>query len=611
MVRETTPRPRIIQKGTRKAPGTTESQRASSREPMVPYPSIALKDGKVWEKGKDGGQDTVIAPRIQVLEVCIDRETREHWMLVGFEALDGSAQLRLNRGDLNRRGLLVYQKYGFPVTETNATKIIYHLLNEEIRAPRVYIHRSLGWTEHDAELVFHHHIAYGLRLPSRYEGELAIQPGGTAEGWIQAIRAYVLGRSPLELALCCGLSACVVGLIGILVGCPSLVTHAYGDSSMGKTTAAMLVVSPFGPPDPLARGLHASWNSTDNALLSRLVGNRGVPVAFDESSTDPSRDFTALIYRLASGTDKDRLNRESELKDRGKWSTTIFSTGEASLLGQATRNTGLRMRLLEFGNVEWTDSASHADALRAAILAHHGHAGPRFANFLRKLGRDKVLATFWEVHSEALKRLADIGIEDALAHRGAVKAAIIMTTARFVPVALDLSLDLEGLWNLLLQAEQVSASERNLPQQAYVYFQEQLARYRSRFEWHTSHGRDLVVDVPNSGVELWGRVTKRGSSVEVAILPTKFQELLREGGFTNSDVVLHAWKKDHLLDHEGGRLTRQRTLAGTRQRMYVIRLPEATAGEEAKQTTPATRPRKVIRLKRKQAEPDLTRELDL
>ncbi len=192
---------------------------------MVPYPSIAHKDGKVWEKGKDGGQDTVIAPRIQVLEVCIDRETREHWMLVGFEALDGSAQLRLNRGDLNRRGLLVYQKYGFPVTETNATKIIYHLLNEEIRAPRVYIHRSLGWAEHDAELVFHHHIAYGLRLPSRYEGELAIQPGGTAEGWIQAIRAYVLGRSPLELALCCGLSACVVGLIGILVGL-SILSHA-------------------------------------------------------------------------------------------------------------------------------------------------------------------------------------------------------------------------------------------------------------------------------------------------------------------------------------------------------------------------------------------------
>jgi len=36
---------------------------------MVPYPSIALKDGKVWEKGKDGGQDTVIAPRIQALSL--------------------------------------------------------------------------------------------------------------------------------------------------------------------------------------------------------------------------------------------------------------------------------------------------------------------------------------------------------------------------------------------------------------------------------------------------------------------------------------------------------------------------------------------------------------
>ena len=78
-------------------------------------------------------------------------------------------------------------------------------------------------------------------------------------------------------------------------------------------------------------------------------------------------------------------------------------------------------------------------------------------------------------------------------------------------------------------------------------------------------------------------MTETRDSVEVAILRHKFDDLLREGGFTDSSVILEAWKKEGLLNHEDGHLTRQRTLQGIRQRMYVVRLPKATRDEESEE----------------------------
>lgn len=269
-------KPKTRQKASMAASTHRNRLRSSAAEEPL-YPDIVLHKGKVCEKIKtdDEVSYAILAPRIEVKEVRIDRETKKHWLVVDFDGLDGPSELVIDRGHLKRSHLLDYQQYGLPANEINASGIIRHLINQEQQAPKVFMHSQLGWAEHEGSLVFHHHVSYGLPIPSRYEGELAIQPYGDEKDWMEAIREHVAGRPPLELALCCGLSAPVVGLIGSHVGLPSLLIHAYGDSSQGKTTAAMLAVSPFGNPSPLVNGLHASWNATDNALLGRLIGNRG------------------------------------------------------------------------------------------------------------------------------------------------------------------------------------------------------------------------------------------------------------------------------------------------------------------------------------------------
>lgn len=554
------------------------SEAETSCKEDVPYPEIVLHNGQVCEKtkGKDGDDDyKFVSARIEVKEVQIDRETKRHWMLVDFDGPGGPGQVRIERRHLTYSALLNYQEVGFPANQENVKKVLRHLQNQEMLAEKVYLHTHLGWGEDEGDLVFYHDVSHGPGDKSKYNGNLSVAPRGDGQKWLDAINKYVVGRPTLELALSCGLSALVVGLIGKQVGLPSLFIHAYGDSSQGKTTAAMLAVSPFGSPDPLVTGLHASWNSTDNALLSRLIGNRGVPVALDESSTDPARDFTALIYRLAGGRDKGRLDRDSRLQEQGTWSTTIFSTGEASLLALAKRNTGLRMRLLEFGNLQWTESAAQADALRAAILEHHGHAGPQFADRLRQLGREHVASEFWRTHKEALQRLKDVGIDDTYVHRGAFKISMILTTAGLVSPLLGIPLDLEGLWALALETERSSAEERNLAERAHAYLLEQLSVHESKFEWCMVSGKRTENTRGNRSIELWGRVTKKGSSMEVAILRTVLDKLLQDGGFSDTDVVLEGWKRSKLLDHEEGRLTRQRSVGGVRHRVYVVRFPGA------------------------------------
>lgn len=91
------------------------------------------------------------------------------------------------------------------------------------------------------------------------------------------------------------------------------------------------------------------------------------------------------------------MNKEGQIKDSGKWLTTILSTGEASLLSKANQNIGLKVRLTELSNVNWTKNADHANRIKAGVLENYGHAAPRIAT---KLG---VLMATAEITEEALE----------------------------------------------------------------------------------------------------------------------------------------------------------------------------------------------------------------
>jgi putative DNA primase/helicase len=174
----------------------------------------------------------------------------------------------------------------------------------------------------------------------------------------------------------------------------------------GKTTALQVAISPFGLPNSKKSGsLLKDWNGTPNAIMGHFRDIHGLPMALDEASTEDG-DFSKFVYLLASGKDKNRMNKEGEMTRTAEWDGVILSNAEHSLKSKSKQNIGIQMRLFEIGNVSWTQSAENADALKAGVLNNYGHAGPLFVEHILRVGKAEVIRKwqYWKVDRLHLTR---------------------------------------------------------------------------------------------------------------------------------------------------------------------------------------------------------------
>lgn len=86
----------------------------------------------------------------------------------------------------------------------------------------------------------------------------------------------------------------------------SLLIHLSGDSTTGKTTALSLAVSVAGNPNSGERSLLRHWNGTLTSVMASLENIHGIPVAFDELSTNTHSNLTSLVYSLTEGIGRAR-----------------------------------------------------------------------------------------------------------------------------------------------------------------------------------------------------------------------------------------------------------------------------------------------------------------
>jgi len=105
----------------------------------------------------------------------------------------------------------------------------------------------MGYHKYDGRYCFQHFHSIGL--DSTYAGQFKIEPQGSYEKWEKLVIDITPGVIPLQLALCIGFSANLIGFIGSELSLDTLIVHLYNDSSKGKTTTLMLILSPFGCPD--------------------------------------------------------------------------------------------------------------------------------------------------------------------------------------------------------------------------------------------------------------------------------------------------------------------------------------------------------------------------
>lgn len=476
-----------------------------------------------------------------------------------------------SRAILNDKNLLYLAEKGADVRNNNYRELSNYLhIQEKLITKTNYQHESLGWKQSTERLTFYHSTNISASqedAQSTYIGKLAIKPTGSLDKWVKIIEEQVVGRAPLEFALVYGFSSVINSLFGMYRPMEVLFTHIYGESSTGKTTAARLIVSAFGKPN--ADGLLSNWNATFNALIKIISVSQGVPMMLDESSVSDT-DFTSIIYQIAEGQEKNRLNSDSELKERMTWSGGYGSTGEHSLLEKSKQNSGLQMRVLEIGNVQWTDSSDHADALKNGLMENYGYAGPEFVKFIiNHFDKNEWFDALDETRAEILERLT---MRDEFSDRLANKYAVIIFTAELVKECFNLDLSIDAIKQFIIAFDKENMPTRSLKTRAIDYIQQKVIAQQATFNI------DSQLFIGNS---CSGSIKRKQDYLEVAVIKTVLEAWLNEGKFSSHQVVLKELKKVGVLDFEAGKNTRERKLPDNstehhhtrKQTVYVLKMP--------------------------------------
>ena len=558
--------------------------RTAKQYSPVPYPDIVLENGYIVWKGGDKQSPTRIARAIWIKSIQTDLDDDTVTYILAFHYNGREVNVEVSRGELTKQKLPQLLNRGADTFDENIHDVIRHLRNQESVAPQRNVHKTVGWGTFQDQVVFKHEQVVGV--DSEYTGPLLLL-AGNFEKWAEMVRAEVLGHVPLEAALVLGASAVVVGFVGEEGGQGSLVAHFAGDSSLGKTTAAMLAASIGGSPDSRSTGLLSTWNSTRNAMMGKLRSNYGLPIVFDEASMAGLKDFSNVIYTLAEGQEKARMTKELELKEVSSWCTTILSTGEHGLLSKSNRNTGLRVRILEFSSVSWTKNARNAEEIKDVALQNYGHAAPRLAEHLVGLGKDEISKRLELWRRKILDRFDS---SDRFGPRMSLKLSLLMATAELIVEVLGFELNVDSLLDFFVSHEQESLEDRDISKQAYQYLLEQVALNHHRFSLNYGQLTRGITNFEVVSQEHWGRLDRlQDGGRELSIIKSAFTQILTEGGFEEPRIILRRWKEEGKLNCEADRLTRKRKLSPTSPvlDLYVITIPKGDTellDEESSQT---------------------------
>ncbi|MCC0567508.1 DUF927 domain-containing protein [Brevibacillus borstelensis] len=504
----------------------------SKQEPQES--KFVVRDGMLYVGDQPIGRD------IRVIALQTNLDTNEVGIVLEFEDNGKKIRRRISRSDLTKPGLVKLTRYGADTWGEVVEHYVDYLREQVETMPRTYVHSMVGWDEFEGQLFFKHHKAVGLH--SSYVGsQHDIEPKGSYDKWFALVEAEVLGNPWLEFALVVGFTAPLVSLIGKKVHIDSLFFNFVGKTTSGKTTSTRLGLSPWGLPDSRDNGLLKLWFGTDQGILSNLTGNFGIPIGIDDTSLqEKDKDYTALIYRLVVGKEKQALNADGTLRQRGEWNTTIISSSELSMFDGTDQRAGLRVRLTEVVAPYWTSSAENAERIERGVLENYGHAGPKFVEYLMENYSVDQLVAEWQLAKDLLLKYME---KDRLSARIAGKFAIVLLTGKLVRTALGLALDLEQLAKTLLHIEKKSVESRDVGDTAYRYLMEFFMRNKSKF----------FEDRAQKGIvqrgECLGKYLTNGDTVTEIRIPKEgnFAKVMADGKFTDLESIIESWKQKDLL----------------------------------------------------------------
>lgn len=187
---------------------------------------------------------------------------------------------------------------------------------------------QVGWASVDGKRVFvtpqkvyaPHDVAMRFENPKDYK----IGQKGTLPDWQDSVGKYARDNSRLEFAACLAFAATLLEPLNIEGGG----FHLSGDSSRGKTTTLQVGASGVGSGDEKT-GYPQRLKASKMGPEAFGFRHNGVPFFGDE--TAQCADLYALTYDLANGQSSQRLDKDTNARERKSWHSLSLMTGEKPL----------------------------------------------------------------------------------------------------------------------------------------------------------------------------------------------------------------------------------------------------------------------------------------
>lgn len=520
----------------------------------------------VIKETRDGDQFEVdLSPPLFVDKRLQSIHTNEMDMVIKLKVNNHYITEKIPMQTLTSLGGFLAKK-GLPVPSSHVRDVQQFLIQQQLETPMFPQYEHLGFIQDKdgtlfvglSEALGHHNESIRpdlAKLPSD------VSTKGTLKGWTELVEQQVLGETPLEFILGVAASALIVGYYAQTgQDKDSIMVQLVGTSTTGKTTAAQLAISLFGPPIKGVKKLFQSFSSTANALPRMLGNNFGVPFLIDELSLAGTKDLTEFIYLLGENREKGRMTESLDLAEQLSWHTSILMTGENSITSQTNQNLGLLVRLFEYEIPQWTNGASHADTIKTTVKQHYGHAGIVYADYLTQ-DLKHLTNVVEEWRTAFINEMVVSDVRDRIAE----KYAMILAGLQLLGEALELSFNLDEVFQFVLQNEKVLQKKRDIANSVYQDLIADVVSTPNMFH---------VNDVLSTAFKTKGLIKNNGNGTcSVYYLKSEFKQFLQQHGYTNETTVMSALKKKKYFKHEQGRVTTRTNIAGSRSTTYEFIVP--------------------------------------
>lgn len=317
-------------------------------------------------------------------------------------------------------------------------------------------------------------------------------------------------------------------------------------SGNGKTLTSMLAMSIWGDPSPSA--LRLSSNSTQNFIISVASFMRNITCYYDELQIIKNNkylDMNGLVMDLCNGTEKGRLNKNSQAREVKSWYCNfLFTNNDRMVKENAGEQIYNRVIDIEVNETLY----KNPNEVSNIILNNYGFLGKEYIKLIKKIGFETIRIKYNNIYNEILNKTK------ATDKQASSLASIMLADHIIVENVFtdEKPLEVKDIEDLINDRDEIKTSIK-----AKEYITGIVSANSKRF------------DVQNYG-ECWGEYRDMGKGYYVCYINSQilYREL-QKGGFEFESIKKDWCSIGFLKKNSTGRYINQTTINRTKGN-YVI-----------------------------------------